>query len=146
MMNMSKSDRRSLNRWPGSDGFTLLEVLIAIAVLAVTLTVIFGSQSQSLSLATEARFYTRAAFLLEEKMAELESGLIEAHSSEGDFGERYPGYQWKLEASEIAIGDIVEGVSSDSREFLTRMTITITWQDSPYSLSMDYYHQPRAEK
>ncbi|MBW1667358.1 MAG: type II secretion system minor pseudopilin GspI [Deltaproteobacteria bacterium] len=78
-------------------GFTLLEVMVAMAIIAIVLTAILGSQSQSVSLATEARFSTTAAFLAQSKMAELEAlGPEELTSGSGDFGEDFPGYTWNV--------------------------------------------------
>ena len=56
-----------------NSGFTLLEVMIAMAIIAIALVAVFGSQSQSLSLANEAKFSTTAALLAQSKMAEIET-------------------------------------------------------------------------
>lgn len=111
-------------------GFTLLEVMIAIAILAVTLTVLYGSQSQSLSLATEAKFNTTAAFLSGLKLAELESGVIDLRDDEGDF-EDYPDFHWKVEVTE-AIFDEPEALQ-DLEKTLEQVDLTISWIDSPFS-------------
>lgn len=126
----------------GKAGFTLLEVLIAIAILAVTLTVIFGSQSQSLSLATEARFKTRAAFLLESKIAEIEAGTLDVYRSEGDFGEDFPGFQWEIDVEDVALTEPF--LAADPMAALRRIKVTIKWKDSPYAYSVDYYQQPKS--
>jgi general secretion pathway protein I len=52
-------------------GFTLLEVMVALAVIAIGLTALLGSHSQSVSLATEAKFNTTVALLAQQKMTEL---------------------------------------------------------------------------
>jgi general secretion pathway protein I len=44
-------------------GFTLLEVMIAVALIAIALTTLLGSQSQSVSFANSAKFETMAALL-----------------------------------------------------------------------------------
>jgi general secretion pathway protein I len=49
-------------------GFTLLEVMVAIALIAIALTAVLGSQSQSVSLAGEARFNTTATLLAQSKI------------------------------------------------------------------------------
>ena len=78
-------------------GFTLLEVMVAMAIIAIALTAVFGSQSQSLTLASEAKFSTTAAFLAQSKMAEIEAQKPEDLTSDsGDFGEDFPGYLWEL--------------------------------------------------
>ncbi|MEE4242839.1 MAG: type II secretion system protein [Desulfopila sp.] len=124
-----------------STGFTLLEVMIAIAVLAITLTVLFGSQSQSLSLAAEAKFNTQATFLLQEKMAELEAGQLDFYNDEGDFGEMYPGYRWKIEIDDVNFME--SEILAEMAKPLKRVTLTIVWGDSPFSHAVDYYMQER---
>lgn len=126
-----------------SAGFTLLEVMIAVAILAITLSVLFGSQSQSLSLAAEAKFNTRAAFLLEIKLAELEAGLLEIYDDEGDFGDEYPQYRWTLEVEDAYLQDF--DIAADFSRPLKRILVTVSWVDSPYSHSLAYYLQERAQ-
>jgi len=53
-----------------TNGFTLLEVMIAISILAIALTVLLGNQGQSLRLAEESRFAFTASLLMREKLAE----------------------------------------------------------------------------
>lgn len=118
-------------------GFTLLEVMIAVAVLAITLTVLYGSQTQSLSLAAEAKFNTKATYLAGLKIAELESGLAALENDEGDFGETFPNFQWKIEVDEVDLSD--SEILVDLEEALVRVTLTIAWEGSPYSHSVDYY-------
>lgn len=53
-------------------GFTLLEVLIAVAILAVSLTSLLGSQLDSMQATKYARQLTAAAFLAEYQLVEIE--------------------------------------------------------------------------
>jgi general secretion pathway protein I len=81
-------------------GFTLLEVMVAMAVLAMALVGVYQLQSQSISLATESRFKTSAALLAQSKMADAEvTAILSNHTEEGDFGPDYPQYSWRLEIS-----------------------------------------------
>jgi general secretion pathway protein I len=78
-------------------GFTLLEVMVAVAIIAISLTALLGSHSQSVSLVGEAKFYTSAALLAQKKMAELElAGFDDLVGESGDFGEEFPGYRWEV--------------------------------------------------
>jgi general secretion pathway protein I len=78
-------------------GFTLLEVMIAVAVLTIALAAVLGLQSRSLSLAAESRFYTTSALLAQKKMAELTVATMgKLISDSGDFGEGFPGYAWQV--------------------------------------------------
>jgi general secretion pathway protein I len=88
-----------------SEGFTLLEVMIAMAILAITLVTVFQSQSQSVSMESQARFLTTASLLAQGKMAELEAAdAQDLKSGSGDFGDNFPDYVWEVEVkdSEIA--------------------------------------------
>ncbi len=78
-------------------GFTLLEVMIAVAVLTIALAAVLGLQSRSLSLAAESRFHTTSALLAQEKMAEMAAATMEKLMSDsGDFGDVFPGYAWQV--------------------------------------------------
>jgi len=86
-----------------SPGFTLLEVMIAVAIIAIALMAVLGSQSQGLSLAGESRFNRAAALLAQGKMAEVEAvkDQRDLNSDSGDFGDEFPGYTWQLWVREV---------------------------------------------
>ena len=131
---------RSRTNARASSGFTLLEVMVAIAILAIALMAVFGSQSQSLTLASEAKFHTTGAFLAQSKMAEVEA---EAHdnlaSDSGDFGDDFPGYSWDLKVSDVDVG-----VASDH---LRQVDLAISWgEDSAYQFRLrQYLYVPQTE-
>jgi type II secretion system protein I len=82
-------------------GFTLLEVLIAVAILAVSLSSLMGSQMNSMAATRYARDITAAALLAEHQIVELEffhrqEGWVSSDVDyEGDFNEQgYPDMQW----------------------------------------------------
>ena len=85
-------------------GFTLLEVMIAVAVMAVSLAAVLGLQSRSLTLAAESRFHTTGTLLAQGKMAEMEvADLQDLLSDSGDFGEVFPGYAWRLTVQDAGL-------------------------------------------
>jgi general secretion pathway protein I len=122
-------------------GFTLLEVMIAVAIIAIVLVAVFGSQSQSLSLANDAKFSTTAALLAQRKMAEVEmEDSLDVSSASGDFGEDFPEYQWELDISEVPLPGI-EGL-----EFLKQVDVAVRWGDKDqfrYALRL-YRFMPKA--
>ncbi len=59
-------------RTAGQGGFTLLEVLIAVAILGVSLTSLLGSQIESMQATRYARQLSAAAFLAEYQLVEIE--------------------------------------------------------------------------
>ena len=83
-------------------GFTLLEIMVALSIIAIALTTLLTSQSQSLSLAGEAKFDSTATLLAQSKIAEIETARIEdLGPGSGDFGEDFPGYYWEMAISTI---------------------------------------------
>ena len=85
-------------------GFTLLEVMIALVVLAVGLVGVFQLQSQSLSMAAHSRFLTTAALLAQSKMAEIDAAASQdIASGSGDFGEDFPDFSWQIRVSDTEV-------------------------------------------
>ncbi len=78
-------------------GFTLLEMMVSVTIIAIALVTLIGSQSQSVSIATISRFDTTASLLAREKMTELAlGGFDDLSSGDGDFGEDFPEYTWQV--------------------------------------------------
>lgn len=106
-----------------SFGFTLLEVMVAMAIIAIALTAVLGSQSQSVSLASEAKFNTTAPLLAQSKIAEIEvAEQDDLAGGSGDFGEDFPGYTWELSMEEIVFEE-PENVS----DLLKRIDLKVSW-------------------
>lgn len=123
-----------------SPGFTLLEVMIAVSIIAIALVVLFGSQSRSLTIATEAQFNILAPTLAAMKLAELESGTLAMENDDGDFGDEFPGYTWTIEA-EDALFNRPEGLVDLARP-LKKIDLVVSWSESNYSYQLIYYGRP----
>jgi len=108
-----------------SFGFTLLEVMVAMAIIAIALTAVLGSQSQSVSLASEAKFNTTAPLLAQSKIAEIEvAEQSDVAGGSGDFGEDFPGYTW-----ELSVEDIVFEEPANVSDLLKRIDLKVSWGD-----------------
>jgi general secretion pathway protein I len=122
-----------------SFGFTLLEVMVALAVMAIVLVSVYRMHSQSLTMNTAARFYTQAPILAQGKMAELEalsSGAFPENS--GDFGEQFPGYSWETSGADIN-SEILGEVAED----LKRVDITVSLNENQFVYSLRTYRFQR---
>lgn len=94
-----RSDHRGLRWGAGCDGFTLIETLVAMMVLAISLTVIFQLFSGGLRSARVADDHTRAVFFAREKMEEilLQPALLPGVYT-GRFNDRY---RWRAELTSV---------------------------------------------
>ena len=69
--------RRRVGDSPRPSGFTLLEVMIAVAILSLGLTAIFASEVQSIDVATSAQGTNIATMLARCKMSEIEEEIAD---------------------------------------------------------------------
>ena len=81
-------------------GFTLLEVMVALAVVAIAFTALLGLHARNLRLAAREEAYTQSLFLARNLITEIELGdFPEIGTAEGDFESRHPGeypdYVWQ---------------------------------------------------
>ncbi|HKY71852.1 MAG TPA: prepilin-type N-terminal cleavage/methylation domain-containing protein [Nitrospira sp.] len=78
----------------GQDGFTLLEVLIAMAILALAMPILLGLRNWDLNLHSKAADITAATMLAQEKLIEAElQPVYPIGETTGDFRNPPPGYQ-----------------------------------------------------
>lgn len=83
-------------------GFTLLEIMVAVAIIAISFVSLLGSQSQSISIATISRFEITASMLAGQKLAEIQTADFEELSAaEGDFEDDFADFHWQTEVSEL---------------------------------------------
>jgi general secretion pathway protein I len=99
-------------------GFTLLEVMVAMAVLSVALVLIFSQQATSISQGAEARIVTRATLLAQERMASViaQEPLIEVEE-EGETEDSVPSFTWKQTVEESPI------------EGMKKVTVLVQWKE-----------------
>jgi len=114
-------------------GFTLMEVMVAMAILAIALVSIFQLQSQSISMATDSRFMTTAALLAQSKMVEVETQSPLSNKTEnGDFVPDYPQYAWQLIIGDTQLPQFKKiEVTVTNKLFLRRGTYTLILYKRP---------------
>ncbi len=91
-----------MNRKGKDHGFTLLEIIICLGLIALVLVAVFHLQAQNLDLQSEAQFMTTATCLLQERLSQIQAlEKIEEGTNSGDFGKDYPDYTYTQEVSEV---------------------------------------------
>jgi general secretion pathway protein I len=76
-------------------GFTLLEVMIALAIAAGALLTVISSVNYHLSIVANDRQETAAALLGRAKLEDPD--FVKQKEDKGDFGADHPGFRWETE-------------------------------------------------
>jgi prepilin-type N-terminal cleavage/methylation domain-containing protein len=94
----------------GSSGFTLLEIMVALAILSTTLVVLLRIVTNNVRATNHAKMTTAATFLARTKMVELEDsilydGFIETNEfKNGTFkADGYPQFRWDTSIERIEL-------------------------------------------
>ena len=132
---VSSNQHRASSIEHRTNGFTLLEVMIAMAIMAIVLVSVYRLHSQTLSMATANRFYTQAPLLAQSKMAQLEAMDSDPVSGDsGDFGDKFPGYGWS-----ISTEDVSSEILGEAAENLKRIDVTVTLNENEYGYTVRLY-------
>ncbi len=93
-----------------SQGFTLLELVVSISIIALVFVSLFRMQSGSIDLVEGGRFYTNAPVLAQEILGQIrfgqeDSGTQEnfdiSHEASEGFARQYPGMTWTCQVTDV---------------------------------------------
>jgi general secretion pathway protein I len=115
---MKVTSRSRKRRVVGSErsGFTLLEVLVAVAILSIALVVLLGLRNQDVNLVDATRHLTVATALARMKVVETGlEGFPELGEAGGEFGEGYPDFHWR------------RVVSPTPFDYVREVRVSVTW-------------------
>jgi type II secretion system protein I len=89
-------------------GFTLLEAMVAMAIVAMVVLSFLGIRTTALVDATRARNWRLAREIAEERLSEVQAGAFETPPRSGEELplEKYPGFSLKFVIGETAIGQL----------------------------------------
>lgn len=119
-------------------GFTLLEVMIAMAILAIALTSLFGSQTTSVALAAETRFNIQAPLLARMQLARFQSEE-DIVSDSGDFDDEFPGFKWELQVEDAVFQESEIASLEQLNDKLQHLILIVRWGDELYTYQLDSY-------
>jgi type II secretion system protein I len=98
-------------------GFTLIEVLVTLLLLATVLPVVMSGVSLALRAAEDSRSTAQASLLAQAKLSELQAeNQWDLQKLGGDFGSDYPQYRWTAQLSNF------EGST------LEQLDVTVLWR------------------
>jgi prepilin-type N-terminal cleavage/methylation domain-containing protein len=90
-------------------GFTLLEAMVALGIIAMVVTSYLGIRTNAVGDAIEARNWRLAREIAEEQMSALLAGAHEVPPESGydiSLEERYPGFHYRIYIGENAVSDM----------------------------------------
>ena len=97
-------------------GFTLLEVMVSLSIIAIALLAVYGNYSQTIAMNTDQQFNTTAPLLAARVVADFENrSLAELTDESGNFGPEFGGYEWSVVVESIeseTLGQIAEDLHS----------------------------------
>jgi general secretion pathway protein I len=116
-------------------GFTLVEVLASLVLVAVIVPAAMAGVTLAMGLDETARQRTEAATLASGKLAEM-AAMRQWQTAEtsGDFGEEWPGYRWELGArdwEDPLVSEVALTVRWNARGWERELTLaTLTYTGS----------------
>ena len=116
-------------------GFTLLEIMVALSIIAIVLVSVYKMQAQTISMNHEARFYATAPLLAQLKIAEVEiENPGEQTNDSGNFGDKFPGYRWN-----VVINDIESESLGNIAENLKQINVNVSFNTDEFTYSLRTY-------
>ena len=116
-------------------GFTLMEVLVALSIVAIALTAVYRMHSQTLFIDERSRSDTIFTLLARQKLADLEIlNLSEFNGDSGTFDDVQPGYAWEIRTENIASDQF-----QDDGPILKRFEIIIRHSDDGARFTLNTY-------
>jgi general secretion pathway protein I len=130
--------RRLLGRWKwhfGFQGFTFLEIMVALFIISMALIAVYRLYSQTLSMNQVLRFNTHASLLAQKKLAELtlmsDEDLVDGS---GDFEDPFAGYTW-----EVSVAQVESELLGDVSEDFKRIDINVSFNQDEMTYRLRTY-------
>lgn len=131
----TRNSQPSTRKLQPDSGFTLLEVMVALSIIAIVLVSVYKMQAQTISMNYEARFYATAPLLAQLKIAEIEiENPGEQTDNSGDFGDEFPGYRWN-----VVIDDIESELLGNIAENLKQINVNVSFNTDEFTYNLRTY-------
>ena len=120
------ADRKERRFFRLADGFTLLEVMVALAIVAIALTTLLGLATRSVTLNERVQRITQATLLAQQRLAEIETGVPTGGTgTEGRFAAPFDIYRWRVEYADTPLASV------------RQVTVVVAWGDENQNEAVD---------
>lgn len=112
------------------EGFTLIEALVALGIVALVVISFIGIRTTALVDATSARNWRLAREIAEEKMSELKAGALETPPQSGESVdlEKYEGFSFKVVIGETGVAELEAEVAGTGTKEGSPESDRVNWQ------------------
>jgi general secretion pathway protein I len=132
---LNKTYEQRIEERDQKKGFTLLEVMVALSIIAIVLVSVYRMHAQTVSMNNEVRFYVTAPMLAQIKMAEIKSESLEDIGDDsGDYGDEFPDYRWN-----IVIDDVESTALGNIAKDLKKIDLIISLNNDEFTYNLRAY-------
>jgi len=132
-----EGNRKIDGKTPFRLGFTLLEVMVALSIISIVVTAVFGLQSQTVVLNTNVQFDTKAPFLAQFKIAEIIADISnQSEDQAGDFSDEFSGYAWRSSVKDIESESETIGSFAEK---MKRIDVSVTFNEEEFVYTLTTY-------
>lgn len=113
----------------GEAGFTLLEVMVALAIVAIALVALLGLSSRTLTVNDRVQHITRATLLAQQRLAEIEAEVPrrqEDQELQGGFPAPFDAYRWRVSYQDTPLPSI------------RQITVVVAWGDEAKNEAVEF--------
>nr|WP_320017518.1 prepilin-type N-terminal cleavage/methylation domain-containing protein [uncultured Desulfobacter sp.] len=130
---------RASGNCQGQTGFTLIEVIVAMAIITTVMVALFRMQSGTINLAGADDFQTTARYLAAKALAQIELS-IDDPELKGEFDQAFKGYAWYCEVTNVNanFSDIMPDLA-DNVGSLKKIDLTITREQGDRSYHVETF-------
>ena len=123
----------------GQGGFTLIEVMVAMTIIATVMVALFRMQSGTINLAGVDDFQTTSRYLAAKALAQIALSINDPESK-GEFGQAFKGYAWHCDVTDVNanFSDIMPDFS-DNIGTLKKIDLIITRQQGNRSYHVETF-------
>ena len=115
-----------------STGFTLLEIMFAISIIATVLVTVYRMHAQTISMNFISRFQTTAPMLAKKVLTEIESKTVDnLVDDSGDFSKEFSGYKWQVSVKEVE-SDALGEIAKDLKQI--EVTVSLNEDEDVYTI------------
>jgi general secretion pathway protein I len=113
----------------GRKGFTLLEIMIALAIVSIAMVSLLALANRSIAVHDRLQRITVATLLAQQKMAETEvnagNGSLQSTENKGVFSDPYAAYRWQVAYRDTPLPSV------------RMVTVTVFWGDAERNEMVD---------